>query len=194
MLLTTIKKQTNLDTLKSIYAEKMTQVMGNDSYHHAASENFLQAFEDMVDVVVADSDPTLPNPMRDAQMGALLQDCSSTNVKEPNFSRWGTVSHVAKVVLKHWIPLFYLAQNVKDTDKTNSYIHTIATKLIELMSSRADPDQYLPTHYTSLRWIVAFGEYMFDGNMEWAKKNDPVFGPGSYGHISCLVPEASFCY
>ena len=48
MLLTTIKKQTNLDTLKSIYAETMAQVMGNDSYRHAASENFLQAFEDMV--------------------------------------------------------------------------------------------------------------------------------------------------
>ena len=136
----------------------MTQVMGNDD-RHAASENFLQAFEDMVDVVVADSDPTLPNPMRDAQMDALLQDCP-TNVKEPNFSRWGTASHVAKVVLKHCIPLFYLAQNVKDTNKTNSYIHTIATKLIELMSSRADPDQHSPTHYTSLRWIVAFGEYM----------------------------------
>jgi hypothetical protein len=73
----------------SIYAETMTQVMGNDSYRHAASENFLQAFEDMVDVVVlADSDPTLPNPMRDAQMDALLQDCP-TNVKEPYFSRWG---------------------------------------------------------------------------------------------------------
>jgi hypothetical protein len=95
-------------------------------------------------------------------------------------------------MFKHWIPLFYLPQNVKEADKTNSYIHTIATKLTKLMSSRADPDQHLPTHYTSLRWIVAFGEYMFDGNMEWAKKNDPIFGPGSYGHISRLVPEHLF--
>jgi hypothetical protein len=28
--------------------------------------------------------------------------------------------------------------------------------------------------------------------MEWVKRNDPVFGPGSYGHISRLVPEHLF--
>jgi hypothetical protein len=55
--------------------------------------------------------------------------------------------------MKHWISLFYLAQNVKDSDKNNSYIHTVATKLIELMSSQADPDQESPTHYTSLKLI-----------------------------------------
>jgi hypothetical protein len=179
LLLTIIKKQTNLATLKSIYAETMSQVMGNDSYRQAASENFLQAFEDMVDVVVAYIDPTEPNAMRDARMDQLLADCP-TNIKEPNFSRWGTVSHVAKVVMKHWIPLFYLAQNVKDSNKNNSYIHTVATRLIELMSSQADPDQEMLTHCTSLKFIVAFEDYMFDGNMEWAKKNDPVFGARSY--------------
>jgi hypothetical protein len=66
----------------------MSQIMGNDSYRHAASENFLQAFEDMVDVVFADTDPTEPNAMRDARMDQLRADCP-TNIKEPNFSRWG---------------------------------------------------------------------------------------------------------
>jgi hypothetical protein len=60
------------------------------------------------------------------------------------------------------------------------------------MSSRADPNQKSPTHYTALRWVVAFGDSFFDHHMEWVKRNDPVFGPGSYGHISRLVPEHLF--
>jgi hypothetical protein len=112
-----------------------------------------------------------------------------TNIKEPNFGRWGTISYVAKIVLHHWLPLFYMAQNVRDTEKNGCYLHVIATKLVELMSSKADPKQQTPTHYASLQWIVGFGGAMFDGNMEWAKRNDPVFGDGSYGHIARLLPE-----
>lgn len=33
---------------------------------------------------------------------------------------------------------------------------------------------------------------MFDGNMEWAKRNDPIFGDGSYGHIARFLPEHIF--
>jgi hypothetical protein len=55
------------------------------------------------------------------------------------------------------------------------------------MSSKADPKQPTPTHYTSLQWIVGFGEAMFEGNMEWAKRNDPIFGDGSYRHIARLL-------
>jgi hypothetical protein len=65
-------------------------------------------------------------------------------------------------------------------------------KVVDKSQHKVDGSQHLPTHYTSLEWIVAFGEYMFDGNMELAKKNDPVFGPGSYGHIYHLVPEHLF--
>lgn len=60
------------------------------------------------------------------------------------------------------------------------------------MSSKTHPDQETPTHYASLRWICAFGEAMFDGNMEWAKRNDPDFGAGSFSHIVRLVPEHLF--
>ena len=54
----------------------------------------------------------------------LAEDCP-TDVKEPNFGRWGTISYVAKVVKQHWLPLFYMAQNIRETEKANSYLHTI---------------------------------------------------------------------
>jgi hypothetical protein len=125
---------------------------------------------------------------RDLRIDELLGGCPK-DVKEPNFGRWGTVSAVAKVVLKHWLPIFYIAQNVQIDEKNGSYLHIIATKLMELMSSKADPEQESPTHYTSLQWIVGFGDAMHDANLDWVKKNDPDFGAGSYGHITRLVPE-----
>eukprot|EP00956_Cyclotella_meneghiniana_P017275 scaffold27981_cov37-Cyclotella_meneghiniana.AAC.6 len=85
-----------------------------------------------------------------------------------------------------------MAQNIRETEKANSYLHTITSKLIELMSAKAHPDDDTPTHYASLQWIVAFGEAFFDANMDWAKTNDLIFGPGSYGHITRLVPEHLF--
>jgi hypothetical protein len=88
-----------------------------------------------------------------------------------------------------------MAQNIVAIEKEkkyNSYLQIIATRLLDLMASKADPNQKSPTHYTSLRWLVAFGDAFFDGNMEWLKRHDPVFGAGSYGHISRLVPEHLF--
>jgi hypothetical protein len=73
-----------------------------------------------------------------------------------------------------------------------SYLFIIASRLLDLMNSKADPNQKMPMHYTSLRWLVAFGNSFFDGHMEWAKQHNPVFGAGSYGHISRLVPEHLF--
>jgi hypothetical protein len=96
------------------------------------------------------------------------------------------------VVIKHWIPFLFMAQNIVEKEKSGSYLHVVASKLVELMSSKADPTQDSPTHYTSLRWIVAFGDAFFDANMEWVKRHDPVFGAGSYGHISRVVPEHLF--
>jgi hypothetical protein len=61
------------------------------------------------------------------------------------------------------------------------------------MTSKADPTQDSPTpHYTSLKWFVAFGDSFFNANMEWVKRQDPVFRAGIYGHISRLVPEHLF--
>ena len=60
------------------------------------------------------------------KIAQLAAECP-TNVKDPNFSRWGTISAVAKVVLKHWLPLLYMSQNIIDVEKNGSYLHTIAT-------------------------------------------------------------------
>jgi hypothetical protein len=91
--------------------------------------------------------------------------------------------------------LLFMAKNICAVDKykdKKNYLNIVATKLIELMTSKADPKQDSPTHYTTLRWIVAFGDAFYDANFEWVKRHDPVFGPGSYGHNSRLVPEHLF--
>jgi hypothetical protein len=147
---------------------------------------------------MANTASSTANAQKIAKLQKKIADLSSdcpTNVKDPTFSRWRTISAVAKVVLKQWIPLLFMAKNMCAVDKykeKNKYLNIVATKLVELMTSKADPEQDSPMHYTSLRWIVAFGDAFYDANMEWVKRHDPVFGPGSYRHISCLVPEHLF--
>eukprot|EP00956_Cyclotella_meneghiniana_P013076 scaffold18726_cov48-Cyclotella_meneghiniana.AAC.2 len=185
LLMNTIKKQTDLETLKKYYALTMTQLLEREDYKMDASNTFVQAFEELMKEVEREaSDETL---MEDMGIQQLLNGCP-TNIKEPNFGRWGTITAVARVVKKHWLPLFYIAKNVKATEKAGCYLHTIATNLINLMNSRSDPQQKTPTHYASLLWIVGFADYMLYDHMEWVKMNDPRFGPGSYGNISRLVP------
>ena len=65
------------------------------------------------------------------KISKLAAECP-TNIKDPNFSCWGTISAVAKVVLKHWLPLLFMSQKVIETEKSGSYLHVIATKLEEL--------------------------------------------------------------
>ena len=60
------------------------------------------------------------------------------------------------------------------------------------MSAKAHATQDSPTHYASLKGVVAFGDSFFDAHMEWVKRHDPVFSADSYGHISRLVPEHLF--
>eukprot|EP00956_Cyclotella_meneghiniana_P020292 scaffold35578_cov56-Cyclotella_meneghiniana.AAC.1 len=167
----------------------MTQLLEREDCQTDASLTFVQAFEDLmkeVDDVVNDE-----NLMEDMGIDNLLSGCP-TNIKEPNFGRWGTITAVARVVKKHWLPLFYMAKNVKETEKAGCYLQTIATNLMNLMNSQTATNQQTPTHYASLCWIVAFGDYMLDDHMDWVKMNDPSFGPGSYGNISRLVPTHLF--
>jgi hypothetical protein len=237
LLLITIKRGTSLETLKKYYSIMMTKLLKDKKYEAAAKENFVQAFdkvmqvveesveditgeasrEQMEDIINRDSATTTRQTSssaaaaataeeekatteaenKEAVMQRVIEDLAAmcpTNIKEPNFGRWGTISFVAKIVLDHWLPLFYMAQNVRHDKnvKNGCYLHIIASKLIELMSTKSDPNQKTPTHYASLQWIVDFGEAMFNSNMEWAKRNDPVFGEGSYGHISRLMPEHIF--
>jgi hypothetical protein len=192
LMLKTVKKQTDLDTLKQYYDLTMTELLNNNDYQAGAGKNFIQAFEELVSNLDDSGDDVSGDDVKDDfNIDEILMKCP-TNIKEPNFSRWGTVSSCAKIVLEHWLPIFYMAQNICTIEKNNSYLHTIATNLMQLMTARADPNQTSPTHYTSLRFIVGFGDYMFDNSMEWAKRHDPAFGANSYGHITRLVPEHLF--
>ena len=179
LMLKTVKKQADLDTLKSYYDITMTQLMQNDQYRGAAKSNFIQAFDDLMEVVDESGDDVTGDELADdLQIESLLLKLP-TNIKEPNFGRWGTVSSVAKIVLEHWLPIYYMAQNICAIENNGCYLHTVATRLTELMSARADKNQDSPTHYTALQFLVGFGSYMYDGNLEWGKKNDPAFGVGS---------------
>jgi hypothetical protein len=207
LLMKKVKEQTNVDTLKKIYAKTMTQALTDQQYKDGAKVNFMQAYDELFDLLKesSDKDDAMESLERDLDIEQVLQGEPNaaginklaakcpTNIKEPNFSRWGTISAVCKVVLEHWLPLSFMAQNIiaveKQQKKSGSYLCVIATSLLALMSSKSDPTQSSPTHYTSLRWLVAFGESFFDAHMEWAKRHDPVFGVGSHGHISRLVPE-----
>jgi hypothetical protein len=83
LMIKTIKKHTNSQTLRSIYAKTMTQVLTNETYIKVSKESFIQAFEeqmDEVDEVQAADDKSL-DPVEH-----LATDCP-TNVMDSNFSR-----------------------------------------------------------------------------------------------------------
>jgi hypothetical protein len=223
LLLNAIKKDASIKNLKEYYSITMTSLLEDETDQAAVKENFIQAFDKLMNIVQESGDVIISNDSMSASQQSrsatatnattteesltdaerkeaaekqVMEDLAAmclTNIKEPNFGRWGTISYVAKIVLYHWLPLFYMAQNVQDTEKNGCYLHVIATKLVELMSSKADPKQPTPTHYTSLQWIVGFGEAMFEGNMEWAKRNDHIFGDGSYRHIARLLTLVHAC-
>jgi hypothetical protein len=78
---------------------------------------------------MANTASSTANAQKIAKLQKKIADLSSdcpTNVKDPTFSRWGTISAVAKVVLKHWIPLLFMAKNICAVDKykeKNKYQH-----------------------------------------------------------------------
>jgi hypothetical protein len=49
LLIKTIKQQTNIETLKKIYATSMMQAMTDDRYIAGAKKNFIQAFDELLD-------------------------------------------------------------------------------------------------------------------------------------------------
>ena len=102
-MLNTIKKQTDIETLKKYYSLTMTQLLEREDCQIDASDTFVQAFEELmkeVEDVVNDDDLK-----EDMGIDKLLNGCP-TNIKEPNIGRWGTITAVARVVKKHWLPLF----------------------------------------------------------------------------------------
>jgi hypothetical protein len=83
LMIKTIKKRTNSQTLRSIYAKTMTQVLTNETYIKVSKESFIQAFEELMDEVdeVQAADDKSLDPVEH-----LATDCP-TNVMDSNFSR-----------------------------------------------------------------------------------------------------------
>jgi hypothetical protein len=54
LLIKTIKQQTNIETLKKIYATSMMQAMTDDRYIAGAKKNFIQAFDELLDDIDVD--------------------------------------------------------------------------------------------------------------------------------------------
>jgi hypothetical protein len=126
LMLTTVKKRTNLYTVKSYYSMVMSKLMEDEDYKLAAKDNFVHAFEKLIEVT-DDAAEDETDEQREERLKDLINGCP-TDVKEPNFSRWGTVSFVARIVLDHWLPLFYMAQNIRDNEDNGSYLHVIGDK------------------------------------------------------------------
>jgi hypothetical protein len=144
LLLKTIKKQGGLDLLKKYYAMTMTQLLEEESWQENMACNFVQAFGDLMDEIEESGDSITEH------IDELLKDCP-TNIAQGNFGRWGTISKVAHVVLKHWMALLNMAFSVKDVEKNGCYLHTIASELIKLMSSKSTKRHDTPTHYAHLQ-------------------------------------------
>jgi hypothetical protein len=105
----------------------MTQLLENDQYRGAAKSNFIQGFDELMEVVDESGDDVTGNELADdLQIESLLLKLP-TNIKEPNFGCWGTVSLVAKIVLEHWLPIYYMVQNICAIEKNGCYLHTVAT-------------------------------------------------------------------
>ena len=49
-----------------------------------------------------------------------------------------------------------------------------------------------PPMYALTLWFVAFCEEYFDDMFDWAMRDDPVLGRGSYGQTSRLCPERAY--
>jgi hypothetical protein len=54
LLIKTIKQQTNIETLKKIYATSMMQAMTDDRYIAGAKKNLIQAFDELLDDIDVD--------------------------------------------------------------------------------------------------------------------------------------------
>ena len=87
-----------------------------------------------------------------------------------------------------------MAKIIKAAEKTDSYLYKISSSLLKLMMAQATEDQENPTHYVSLLCFSGFCGHFFDRHMDSFKRDDPVFGVGSYGQISQLVPKHLFIF
>eukprot|EP00956_Cyclotella_meneghiniana_P017424 scaffold28348_cov21-Cyclotella_meneghiniana.AAC.2 len=184
MLMVTVKKKGGRDLLNHYYSRTIARLMQSDEWQRVGDSNFALALQSFMDEIEELED------LSDESIDELIESLKCpANLMQPNFGRWGTVSSAAKVVLDNWTQIYFMAETIKKAEKSESYLYKIANSLLDLMTAKAYPEQENPTHYVSLLFFRAFCKTFFDPHMEWFKRNDPVFGEGSYGQVSRLVPE-----
>jgi hypothetical protein len=119
-LLATIKREGDLDLLKEYYAKTLTKFWDDPAWQTRAADNFVQAFQEMSEEMDKHMDTS------DEAIDELVKQLECrTNVQPPNFGRWGSVSAASQVVVKHWTPLYFLAQvvcNDPKNQKKGSYL------------------------------------------------------------------------
>jgi hypothetical protein len=133
------------------------------------------------------------------------------NITRPSLSRWKSMSATGKLVKNFYPIIYYMAIAVIRCKDSSDYLCLIAKELVSLMVVQPDtkvdaesedgeedftPSPYrpgdTPPMYALTLWFVAFCEDYFDDMFDWAMRDDPVLGPGSYGQTSRLCPERAF--
>lgn len=140
------------------------------------------------------------------------------NITQPTLSRWKTICAIAKICLAHYPVIYFMAIVVIQEEASNYYLCIIAKELTSLMivqpnksiegmnSNDSDSDSTVdeeemeaaykpgktPPMYAITVWFVAFCEEYYDDMFDWAMRNDPYFGVGSYGQTYRLCPERAF--
>ena len=184
MLMVIVKKKGGRDLINHIYSKTVSKLMATEDWQRVGHKNFAFALQQFMD------DMEEMEELSDDSIDELIESLKCpANLMQPNFGRWGTVSAASKIVLQHWTQIYFMAETIKTAERSDSYLYKISNALLELMTAKAYAEQENPTHYVSLLFFNAFCEHFFDRHMEWFKRNDPVFGDGSYGQISRLVPE-----
>mmetsp|Transcript_31076 Transcript_31076/g.74102 ORF Transcript_31076/g.74102 Transcript_31076/m.74102 type:complete len:1200 (+) Transcript_31076:150-3749(+) len=111
------------------------------------------------------------------------------NVKDMTFSRWATTNQGIKIVIECWVEIYCLALAVKQSEKSNSYLHKVACDLLSLMNTKTKRDPHseepalsalaLPPLYIEGLFLIGFTEAFFDHHFEFLSLPDPEFGNSS---------------
>jgi hypothetical protein len=89
LMMKTLKKNTDLNTLKSIYANAMTKALTDQKYKDAAGKNFMQAFDELMDEMDLQEDENAgftEELERDLQIDELLgSEAVEQEIQQPNY-------------------------------------------------------------------------------------------------------------
>jgi hypothetical protein len=214
-----IREEGGGDYLDEIFAITMQELTTNEAWKNEAENNFPQAYNEL-----RKKFEELESMEDDAGIDELVAMLTERpkGLVDPVFSRWQTVAKSAKVVVEHWVIIYFIAVAVKQDAESGSYLWQLACTLLSLMNTCAEPSndedgetidemiesfnpentpegydlpptkEKTPTFYAMLLWVQGFTECYFDDMFEWMMRSDPELGNGSWGQSARLAVER--CY